>query len=78
MEMLVTGCVPYAPKEITEFNVPGVRLYEGSDDLNGQFEKVLQKDWDYFKHLQAGRKWLLTERNLLKVNNKRKQVLKEI
>ena len=78
MEMLVTGCVPYAPKEITEFNVPGVRLYEGSDDLYYQFEKALAKDGDYFNHLQAGRKWLLTERNLLAVNNKRKQVLKGI
>jgi hypothetical protein len=78
MEMLVTGCIPYAPKEITEFNVPGVRLYEDNDDLTRQFIKVLEKDGDYFNHLQAGRKWLLTERNLLTVNNKRKQVLKGI
>jgi hypothetical protein len=55
-----------------------VRLYEGSDDLYYQFEKALAKDGDYFNHLQAGRKWLLTERNLLTVNNKRKQVLKGI
>jgi hypothetical protein len=78
MEMLVTGCVPYAPKEITEFNVPGVRLYDGSDDLYYQFEKALAKDGDYFYHLTQGRQWLLSERNLLTVNNKRKQVLKGI
>ena len=78
MEMLVTGCIPYAPKEITEFNVPGVRLYEGDEDLTKQFEKVLVRDADYFNHLQAGRKWLFNERNLLSVNNKRKQVLKGI
>jgi hypothetical protein len=53
-------------------------LYEGNDDLSGQFEKALEKDGNYFNHLQAGRKWLLTERDLLTVNNKRKQVLKGI
>jgi hypothetical protein len=53
-------------------------LYEGNDDLSGQFKEALEKDKDYFNHLQAGRKWLLTERNLLTVNNKRKQVLKGI
>jgi hypothetical protein len=53
-------------------------LYDGSDDLYYQFEKALAKDGDYFYHLTQGRQWLLSERNLLTVNNKRKQVLKGI
>ena len=78
MEMLVTGCISYAPKKIEEFNIPGVRTYLNEVDLIHQFTNALNKDDMYFVDLEAGRKWLQEERNLLKVNELRLNVMESI
>jgi hypothetical protein len=78
MEMLVAGCISYAPEEIKEFNIPGVRTYKNELDLIHKFTKALDKDDAYFVDLEAGRKWLKEERDLVKVNELRINVLNAI
>lgn len=75
MEMLVAGCISYAPEEIKEFNIPGVRTYKNELQLIHLFTKALDKDDAYFVDLEAGRKWLREERDLVKVNELRLNVL---
>ncbi len=78
MEMLVAGCVPYAPKYISEFNIEGVRLYDNQNDLKQMFEKHLEKDDNYFLDLEAGRNWIKENRDLNKVNQLRLNVLNSL
>lgn len=78
MEMMVVGCISYAPQKITEFNIPGVRTYINEVDLIHQFTNALDKDDAYFVDMEAGRKWLQEERDLVKVNELRLNVLKSI
>jgi hypothetical protein len=78
MEMLVAGCISYAPEEIKEFNIAGVRTYKNELDLIHKFTNALDKDDAYFVDLEAGRKWLKEERDLVKVNELRINVLNSL
>lgn len=78
MEMLVAGCISYAPEEIKEFCIPSVRTYKDEQDLSNKFTKALDNEKDYFADLKIGREWLSNERDLLKVNKLRESVLKSI
>jgi hypothetical protein len=78
MEMLVAGCISYAPEEIKEFNIPGVRTYKNELQLIHLFTKALDKDDAYFVDLEAGRKWLQDERDLKKVNILRLAIMESI
>ena len=75
MEMLVAGCISYAPEAIKEFCIPSVRTYKDEQDLSNKFANALEKDDAYFADLKAGRKWLKEERDLVKVNELRIKVL---
>jgi hypothetical protein len=55
-----------------------VRTYKNELDLIHKFTKVLDKDDAYFVDLEAGRKWLKEERDLVKVNELRINVLNAI
>ena len=76
--MLVAGCISYAPEEIKEFNIPGVRTYKNELQLIHLFIKALDKDNAYFVDLEAGRKWLQDERDLKKVNLIRLAIMESI
>jgi len=78
MEMLVAGCISYAPEAIKEFCIPSVRTYKDEEDLSNKFTNALDKDDAYFADLKAGREWLVKQRDLLKVNMLRESVLKTI
>jgi len=78
MEMLVAGCISYAPEEIKEFNIAGVRTYKNELDLIHKFTKALVKDDAYFVDLEAGRKWLQEERDLKKINILRLAIMESI
>jgi hypothetical protein len=75
MEMLVAGCISYAPEAIKEFCIPSVRTYKDEQDLSNKFAKDLEKDDGYFADLKIGREWLSNERDLLDVNELRINVL---
>jgi hypothetical protein len=75
MEMLVAGCISYAPEGIKEFCIPSVRTYKDQQDLSNKFAKDLDKDDAYFADLKTGREWLSNERDLLDVNELRIKVL---
>jgi hypothetical protein len=55
-----------------------VRTYKNELDLIHKFTKALDKDDAYFVDLEAGRKWLKEERDLVKVNELRINVLNAI
>jgi hypothetical protein len=55
-----------------------VRTYKNELELIHKFTKVLEKDDAYFVDLEAGRKWLKEERDLLKVNELRVKVLNSL
>jgi len=78
MEMLVAGAIPYAPRYIKEFNIYGVRLFNDQDDLKQMIQSDLEKDNLYFVDLEAGRDWIKRERDLIKVNQMRLNVLNTI
>lgn len=79
MEMLVVGCVPYAPSQITEFNFDGVRLYDSQENLIELFEKCLNfEDKEYYNDLKKGREWIKANRDLKNVNHLRQQILENL
>jgi len=79
MEMLVAGCLPYAPSQITEFNFDGVRLYDNQEKLIQMFEKCLNfEDKEYYNDLKKGRDWIRKNRDLEKVNLLRKEILNNL
>jgi hypothetical protein len=78
MEMLVAGCISYAPEEIKEFCIPSVRTYKHEADLSNKFAKDLEKDDAYFADLKVGREWLSEERDLITVNELRINVLNNL
>ena len=78
MEMLVAGAIPYAPRYIKEFNIYGVRLFDDQNDLKQMIQSDLEKDNLYFVDLEAGRDWIKRERDLLKVNELRLNVMESI
>ena len=78
MEMLVAGAVPYAPSYIKEFNIDGVRLFDDQNHLKQMLQSHLEKDDMYFVDLEAGRDWIKRERDLIKVNQLRLNVLNNI
>ena len=78
MEMLVAGAIPYAPSYIREFNITGVRLFDDCENLRKRLKEDLNKDDQYFVDLEAGRDWIKRERDLLKVNQLRLNVLNSL
>ena len=78
MEMLVAGAVPYAPSYIKEFNIDGVRLFDDQNHLKQMLQSHLEKDDMYFVDLEAGRDWIKRERDLIKVNQLRLNVLNSL
>jgi hypothetical protein len=78
MEMLVAGCISYAPEEIKEFCIPSVRTYKHEADLSVKFAKAMEKDDAYFADLKIGREWLSNERDLITVNELRIKVLNSL
>jgi len=78
MEMLVAGCISYAPEEIKEFCIPSVRTYKDEQDLSNKFAQALEKDDTYFADLKAGREWLYEERDLITVNILRLSIIESL
>lgn len=77
-ELLVAGIVPYAPVGFAEFNHPGVRHYDSSAGLIKEFYTLLQNDEDYHLTIEAGRQWLLENRDVNILNLKRIEVFESL
>lgn len=72
LEMLVNGVLPIVPGGFAEFNHPGCIKY--SNLTPGRFEEFIE-DYDRIDIVKAGQQWIRENRDLEKVNLKRKEII---
>ena len=75
LEMLVNGVLPIVPCEFSEFNHPGCIKY--SNLTPGRFTEFIE-DYDRIDIVKAGQQWIRENRDLEKVNQKRKEIIESL
>ena len=78
LEMLCAGAIPIAPEGLPEFEHPGVLTYKNPMHLQLILQDIKTKKIDKAATIEAGREWIMNERDLLNVNKVRFDALKSI
>lgn len=75
LEMLVAGAAVLAPEGFEEFNHPGVIKYSNAKHLTQLFSEVGARKFNKIDIVQAGRAWVIENRDLAKWNEARYKAL---
>lgn len=77
LEMLINGVLPIVTKGFPEFEHPGVQLYSNHVEIVDYFNRLLS-DKTRIKTIKAGQKWILENRTIEIVNEKRRKIIEQL